>query len=150
MYAVKHASGNDMERLQRFLSIADGAYQHIDPSISHFFFVEEIEKQKIVGTVGLELHQLIGILRSFVIDGSVSDARIGFALIGAVLAYAKHLSVRKLVLFTNSEPFFEKIGFQKVPFDLLPKVVLETEYANQVKNYGIPMVVDCQKSDRNV
>lgn len=149
MYAVKHASRHDMERLKRFLSIADGTYQHIDPSISHFFFVEEIEKQKIVGTVGLEVHQVIGILRSFVIDGSVCDARISFALFGAILAYAKHLSVRKLVLFTNSEPFFEKIGFQKVPLESLPKVVLESEYANQVKKHGIPMVVNCQKSVRN-
>ena len=117
MYTVQLASDHDMERLQRFLARAKGSCPEIDQHVSHFLIVEEVANKKIVGTVGLEVYQSVGLLRSFLIERSPRSARVSLALMEMILAYAKCLSVRKEYLFTEKRnSFFEKWGFQADSF----------------------------------
>ena len=143
MFAIRLAHDGDQDRLQRFLALANVTISSNLSEESQFLFVEELDKKKIVATVGLEVYQSAGMLRSFVIDSSVQDARISCMLIDLILAYAKKLSLKKIYLITEKGPqFFEKWGFQETSFDLLPNEAMKSEHVQQWKDRGIPMVYE--------
>lgn len=143
MFAIRLAHDGDQDRLQRFLALANVTNHPTCQKNAQFLFVEELDKKKIVATVGLEVYQSAGMLRSFVIDSSVQDARISCMLIDLILAYAKKLSLKKIYLITEKGPqFFEKWGFQETSFDLLPNEAMKSEHVQQWKDRGIPMVYE--------
>lgn len=151
MYTIQLATHHDMDRLQHFLALAKGSCPKIDQHVSLFLFAEEIDKKKIVGTVGLEVHQSVGLLRSFLIERSSWSARISLALMDMILSYAKCLLVQKVYLFTEkSNSFFEEWGFQKVPIEVFPNEIMESEYAKQMKDQSILMVYDGRQIDKKV
>lgn len=142
MYTVQLASDHDMERLQRFLARAKGSCPEIDQHVSHFLIVEEVANKKIVGTVGLEVYQSVGLLRSFLIERSPRSARVSLALMEMILSYAKCLSVRKVYVFTEKRnSFFEEWGFQQVPSEQFPHELQKSKYVRQVKDQRILMVL---------
>lgn len=143
MYAVRYAQHRDLDRLQQFFALANITGGQLNGKNSHFLFVEEMNRKKIVGTVGLEVYQTVGMLRLFVIDPSTKNARIGFMLIELMLAYAKNLSLKKIYLITEKgQIFFEKRGFQKTSFGMLPIEVEESTYVKHARTRGIPMVYE--------
>jgi|GEM_PF-5376305 len=144
MYAVRYAQHCDLERLQQFFAFAKIEDELVQQENIHFLFVEEIGQNKIVGTVGLEVYQTGGMLRSFVIDPSANSTRIGLMLIELMLAYAKQLSLKRIYLFTDKgQLFFEKRGFQKTSYHLLPTEIKKSTHVKQAKTRGIPMVFEC-------
>jgi len=142
MYAIRLAHQNDWNRLQAFLKMAKVSYHQVH-SNTHFLLIEEVDRKKIVGTVGLEVYQSAGLLRAFVIDPSSKNAYLSLMLIDLILVYAKELSLKKVYLIAEKGClFFERCGFQKTSFDGLPSEAIKLEHMKRSKGQGTPMVYE--------
>lgn len=89
----------------------DGVSDHI----SNFFVL--IEENLIIGVIGLEIYEDVGLVRSVGIAKSHQDMGLGKKLVEALELYAFERSLKEIFLFTETaETFFSKhFEFRKIP-----------------------------------
>lgn len=84
--------------------------------------------RRLVGAVGLELYGGAALLRSAVVDPALRGARIGEALVHAVLDFAKAQGVVDLVLLTTTaQDWFPRFGFVRIARDEVPAALHASE-----------------------
>lgn len=144
MYAIRQAKPQDVDKLTDLLDSANLHTEGVQQHVSHFFVVEQIEADKLVGTIGMEKYANFGLLRSFVIERPVGDVKLSLALLNTMLAYAKALLIQKVYLVTKEgSPFLTKLGFRQILADQLPEQIITSAYFRQVCPQGMIMVYDC-------
>lgn len=80
-----------------------------------------------VGCAGLEVYADMGLLRSVAVEPSARRSGLGEALVAGVVAAARGLGLRDLYLLTTTAtPFFERVGFDRVPRAEVPAAVAES------------------------
>jgi N-acetylglutamate synthase-like GNAT family acetyltransferase len=119
------ASSVDFEAVRRLLSdnllpVAD-LEAHLDA-----FMLAKIDGA-LVGSVGLEIHGELALLRSLCVAESHRSRGIGFALVSAIAARAAARGVRELYLLTTgAAPYFAAQGFIPVSREHAPRDILNT------------------------
>lgn len=82
----------------------------------------------LLGAVALEVHGLLGLVRSTVVAPDHARHGVGTSLIQALVARAHELSLRDLYLLTvDTVPFFERAGFESVSRDRVPAGIRSTK-----------------------
>jgi amino-acid N-acetyltransferase len=90
-------------------------------------FLVAVQKNIIVGTIGLEIYGYLALLRSLVVAPSFKNRGIGRMLYERMVAYARLNGVREVFLLTTTaDRLFRKMGFQEVVRSELPEVIRET------------------------
>lgn len=110
---VRKAEQADYDNVTRLLESASLPTAGV---AGHFanFFVAEIGG-RVIGAIGMELYDDVGLLRSAVVDSSERSKGVGSVLYNTLIDHAKKLGVRRLILLTNTaERYFEKRGFRKI------------------------------------
>lgn len=85
-----------------------------------------LEDESVIGTIGLMLKEdNCAIMKKFFVKREFRSQKIGLKLYLELLAYAKAVSVRHVILDTpsvahTSHVFYERAGFRKVSKDELP------------------------------
>lgn len=144
MYTIRKAHEKDLNLVNQFLQSAS-----LDPienrkPIPHFFVVEQIETQKLLGTIGMEIFSNCALLRSFVVKASSKTQTLILYLLHMILFYAQSLSLNKLYLITHpGNPFFAECGFQEVELAELPMEIKHSKYFQKNQSKGVLMVYDC-------
>lgn len=147
MYAIRQAKHQDIDKLTHLLDSANLHTEGIAKHVSHFFVVEQIEAEKLVGSIGMEVYENYGLLRSFVIERPVGDLKLSLALLNTMLAYAASLSLRKVYLVTQQgSPFLSELGFTETSLSSLPEAIVNCTYFHRVHPQGKIMVYDCESN----
>lgn len=144
MYAIRQAKQKDVGSLTDLLDSANLHTVGIEKHVSHFFVVEQLEKEKLVGMIGMEVYASDGLLRSFVIERPQGDIKLSLALLNTILSYAESLDIQRVYLVTKQgSPFLTEFGFREISASQLPAKVVASDYFKQVHPQGLVMVYDC-------
>ncbi|WP_299746472.1 GNAT family N-acetyltransferase [Rossellomorea sp. y25] len=116
---IRQATQEDIHEVVAFLTKAGLSTEGIKNSVDCFLVVEDSEKQ-LIGTLGIEVQDKIGLLRSLVVTSSFESEEL-FALFQEILKLAKEKELTRLYLISNRKAslnFFDLLGFQqeKEPF----------------------------------
>jgi amino-acid N-acetyltransferase len=110
---VRTAKKDELQQVQRLLELAelplDGVREHLED------FVVAEDAGKLVGTVGLEVYDAVGLLRSLAVDPSDQNTGLGARLVEAVLKKARERNLEAVYLLTTTaERYFPRFGFEPI------------------------------------
>ncbi|MGM0853838.1 MAG: GNAT family N-acetyltransferase [Bacillota bacterium] len=111
---IRQATQEDIHEVVAFLMKAGLSTEGIKNSIDCFLVVEDSENQ-LIGTLGIEVQDKIGLLRSLVVTSSFESEEL-FALFQEILKLAKEKELTRLYLISNRKAslnFFDLLGFQQ-------------------------------------
>ncbi|MBT5902867.1 MAG: GNAT family N-acetyltransferase [Opitutaceae bacterium] len=91
-------------------------------------FILAHQAEKLVGVIGLELHNAFGLVRSLAVTESVRGAGLGSDLLQRIEDHARTSDIGQLGLITDSaQAFFTRHGYQTVARSDAPLALRETE-----------------------
>lgn len=111
---IRQATSEDIHEVVAFLMKAGLSTEGIKHSIDCFLVVEDSEN-RLIGTLGIEVQEKIGLLRSLVVTSSFESEEL-FALFQEILKLAKEKELTRLYLISNrkaSLAFFDLLGFKQ-------------------------------------
>ncbi|MGD6959241.1 GNAT family N-acetyltransferase [Rossellomorea aquimaris] len=111
---IRQATQEDIHEVVAFLMKAGLSIEGIKNSIDCFLVVEDSDNQ-LIGTLGIEAQEKIGLLRSLVVTSSFESEEL-FALFQEILKLAKEKELTRLYLISNRKAslnFFDLLGFQQ-------------------------------------
>lgn len=87
----------------------------------------------LIGIIGLEEYEEIALLRSMVTDKKYRGQGYGKILFDEIIKYAKNKRINELYLLTcTAEKYFEKLGFQKLSRNDMPKEIKKTKQFSEL------------------
>ena len=82
----------------------------------------------LAGVVGLEDFGELGLLRSLVVSSSARGSGLGRKLVDALEDSVRERGMHELWLLTiDADPFFEKLGYERIDRDSAPDVIRGTQ-----------------------
>jgi amino-acid N-acetyltransferase len=119
---IRQAEARDLPAVLGLLSDAelpiDGAAEHLES----FFVVDEGDR--IVASVGVEVHGDAALLRSLAVAPGSRGAGLGAALLRRALHEASGRAGGVYGLTTTAETYLSRFGFERVPRSSLPEALL--------------------------
>ena len=125
---INKFSQNDKKIVLDLLSKADLPIADLTTKKMRNFMVARDGDNHILGVVGVETYQEIGLLRSLAVDPAYRGKGIGLQLTRRMESFAKHNGIRALYLLTmTAADFFVKIGYKVTHRDKVPDSIGKTE-----------------------
>ncbi|WP_421382098.1 GNAT family N-acetyltransferase [Bacillus salacetis] len=118
---IRRAVEKDSVAIKEFLERAGLSTLGVEEAVDNFLIVEN-EKRGIDGTLGLEIHERIGLLRSLVVKPTM-DGEDLFALFQEILQLGREKQLSTLYLVSNKQAsvqFFHLLGFKQVDRSAYP------------------------------
>jgi amino-acid N-acetyltransferase len=127
MPTVRRSCASDWSDVRQLLSSAELPTEDLQPGMLEHFLIAE-SAGAIVGLVGLQVHETIGLLRSLVVSTGARRSGLGGKLVDALEFAAQAAGITELWLLTiNAEKFFERQGFDIVTRDEAPDSIRQSE-----------------------
>jgi N-acetylglutamate synthase-like GNAT family acetyltransferase/mannose-6-phosphate isomerase-like protein (cupin superfamily) len=118
-FSFAFASPQDESAIKHLLSKCQLPTDGIGLHLEHFIVAKS--KDELLGVVGLETYDNVGLLRSLAIIPGVRRKGVGKDLCIKLIAHAYTQNIDELFLLTTTaEKFFAKLGFQKIGRELAP------------------------------
>lgn len=118
---IEIASANDhfREQVISLLRSEDLPADDLPPVLNHFFIA--IDKNEVVGVIGLEQYENYGLLRSLVVNRNYRNEHIAGRLVHELETMAAMSGVESMYLLTETAPdFFAKKGYEKINRENVP------------------------------
>jgi len=126
-FTIRHATHNDWLELLRLLKSCHLPIDDLRPENASHFLVAE-HSGKIIGSIGHEPYEEIGLLRSLAVGPENRRHGIGAALIQAMKKLCKQSGVTStFILTTTAETFAKHHGFSNVPRESVPLAIQHTD-----------------------
>jgi amino-acid N-acetyltransferase len=119
------AKKSDDLSIKKLLSDSQLPIEGVETFLDHYI-VASLE-QEVIGVVGVEIYDNIGLLRSLAVKSGLQGKAIGKELFSRIMAFAHNQHMNELYLLTTTaEYFFAKRGFQKIDRDTAPETLKES------------------------
>lgn len=127
----RFASTADLAIIDRWLADAHLPHGDLNPHLHHFIVANEGEVM--VGIIGLEVYDHIGLLRSLVVAPDVRKQGIGRDLVERLCEHAMAQGVRDLYLLTvDAQDYFSGHGFKRIERSLAPGPIRTTRQFSEL------------------
>ena len=130
------AEGKDLKRLTEFLTSAGLGTDGLSEEKMDSFLLLEGPGGRLTGSLGMEVFEQFGLLRSLVVSAGQGQKEI-FLLFDQMMQLAKKKGVRELYLATNRQeslPFFNLLGFAQTSREDLPSEFYQSEHIQHILN----------------
>ncbi len=118
----------DKKEIVKLLSQAKLPAQDLTLEKLEYFLVAKAKDGAVIGAIGVELDQDVGLLRSLVVHPSYRGKGLGKRLTREVESFAQEKSIKTLYLLTTTAAeFFPKLGYQVIQRDCAPASIAKTE-----------------------
>lgn len=131
---IRPAHKHDLSLIKDFLTNAHLGTGGITEENASYFLLLEDEEGKLIGCLGIEPFEGIGLLRSLVVTPGNVEQDI-WLLFGQALQLAKEKGINDLYLATNKNevlPLFVMLGFKRVDEDNLPEELYHSEHIQYI------------------
>lgn len=119
---LRLATVDDQPSIRRLLQKSGLPVDNLDTAAIEFFVITEADE--LIGAVGIEPFDTIGLLRSLAVRDDRRGDGMGAQLVDTAERHATVLGLRQLVLLTETaEPFFAKRGYIPIPRDQAPPAI---------------------------
>jgi amino-acid N-acetyltransferase len=109
------------------LDSAELPIEDLQPGMLEQFLIAE-SADAIVGLIGLQVYESIGLLRSLVVTVSARRSGLAGELVGALEFAAQTAGISELWLLTiDAEKFFARHGFEVAPREAAPDAIRQSE-----------------------
>jgi amino-acid N-acetyltransferase len=114
-FNISPAQPSDLSDILALLTSVDLPHEGVGQHIGGFL-VSKDENGRMNGTIGIERHGSVGLLRSAAVAAHVQHLGLGSCLTTALLETAKKSGIEKVVLLTStaSDFFGRRFGFEEV------------------------------------
>jgi len=127
MPTLRQARIGDWAMIRALLLESGLPVDDLDAEKARDFLVAEDESE-VIGLIGLQLCDRIGLLRSLVVAKKARSLGLGGKLVGSLEAAAQAAGVTELWLLTiDAEKFFGRHGFEMAERDAAPASIQQTE-----------------------
>lgn len=93
--------------------------------MQHFYLIKENES--IIGTIGLEIYDSYGLLRSLAVSPSHRKQGMGQMLTDRIEKYARNNNLRGVYLLTTTaESFFSSLGYSRIDREEVPDPIRQS------------------------
>lgn len=133
---IRKANSGDLNTLKEFLTRANIGTEGLTEETIDGFLMLENEKGELIGSLGMEVYEKYGMLRSLVVTTGQAEKDI-FVLFDQMVQLAKEKGLKCLFLATNKKgalPFFYLMGFVNIEREELPEEFYRSEHIRQVLN----------------
>ncbi|WP_174734780.1 GNAT family N-acetyltransferase [Mesobacillus harenae] len=133
--SIRYAVKEDTNKLRDLLQNANLSLEGLEETIDYFLIMED-SNRKMIATLGIEPLQSVGLLRSFVVSGSLSEQHI-IMMFDHMLQLAREKALTSLYLASNKQnalTFFEEIGFRAVSKQEIPKDLYHSSHLKNILN----------------
>jgi amino-acid N-acetyltransferase len=122
---ITNAADEHFSSILELLRLSKLPEEDVDKHLVNYLVA--VDENKLVGCVGLEVYEGVGLLRSLAVHPEHQGKGIGTALLQRMVAHAKEKGLSELYLLTaTADKFFLKQGFAQVAKDEADKRVKES------------------------
>ena len=138
---IRHASKSDLPKIRDLLVIHGLPFEGVEQHINNFFAA--VTDDVIVGTIGLEVYGIFGLLRSAAIHPDYQNKGNGSKLYDKLIQHAKSLNMKEIYLLTTTaEKYFLRKGFTKIDRDnVAHEVKLSDEFTGACPASAVCMML---------
>ncbi|MGE5417717.1 MAG: GNAT family N-acetyltransferase [Acidobacteriota bacterium] len=124
-FSVEQAQSHELEQVMLLLTTCSLTTVGMDKHFETYWVIRD--KGRIVGSVGLEVYENSGMLRSFAVHPDYRNLGLGRALAGTLMEYARSIGLDKIFLLTKTAPlYFARLGFQAIDESLVEPAVSDS------------------------
>ena len=135
---LRKSTPEDLLQVTSLLESVNLPTKGIDYQFHNFFVTEE--GIKIIGCIGLEIYNNIGLLRSLAVHPDKRNYSLGSQLVKKVFELSDEQNLKELYLLTETaDKFFPKLGFSVVTRDEVPIEIQNSDEYSSV--CGISAIV---------
>jgi len=143
---IQPAKREDLNEIVNLLS--DNNLPTIDIKENTVQLFVGLLNNKIIGIIGLEKYNGVGLLRSLAIKDTFKNQKFGERLVKQLLDFCSREKIEELYLLTTTaEKYFEKFGFQKTERFKIPETIKQTREFKDI--CPISAVVMCKEINRD-
>lgn len=125
---IEHFVERDESAVRQLLSDAELPVEDLSLGKLKHFLVARTNEGAVVGVIGLEPFQEVGLLRSLVVHPSRRGSGLGRELTRHLQVYAGKMGIKILYLLTvTAAGFFPKLSYQVVQRAEVPEVIAATK-----------------------
>ena len=119
------ATTEDLEEIIELLAENVLPSSDVHKHINHFFIAKKGDK--VIGSIGLEVYNNHGLLRSLAVSKEYRNLNIGKELYSTLLSYSRKNRINTLhLLTTTAETYFKKLDFTLTDRNLAPESIKKT------------------------
>jgi amino-acid N-acetyltransferase len=129
---IQKAQSQDLSLIRKLLDRCDLPSQDLgDDHMKHFQLIKAAGK--VVGTIGLEIHDSEGLLRSLAVHPSHRGQGFGKKLTEQIETYARRKDIGRIYLLTTTaESFFSERGYQEVSREKIPEQMRQSPQFSEI------------------
>ncbi len=118
----------DEREVFRLLSQAELPVKDLTHDKFKNFLIARAKDGSVVGAIGVEQYQDVGLLRSLVVHPSYREKGLGKQLVCELESYAKSKGIKNIFLLTiTAADFFRKLGYEVIQRTHVPESISKTE-----------------------
>lgn len=121
----------EIEEIKAILREGNLPISDINEDNIRFFVIKADEE--IIGIIGLERYNGIGLLRSLAVKDRYKKKGVGRQLIDTLVGYAKEQNLQELYLLTTTtEKYFERFGFENIERCFVPVEIVKSRQFSKI------------------
>ncbi|WP_186251953.1 arsenic resistance N-acetyltransferase ArsN2 [Burkholderia gladioli] len=94
------------------------------PAGLRFFIAEDTTEQRLMGCIGLQQFDQLGLVRSFAVSPDCRNQGVGIRLLDELYRHARLVSIRHLYLLTTTATaYLSGLGYQIISRDAVPSAI---------------------------
>jgi amino-acid N-acetyltransferase len=110
---VRKARSGELPQILALIDSAELPTAGVREHLSHFVVAEE--ESLLLGTVGMEIYETVGLLRSLAVAPNIRGSGLGTRLVNFVLEIARENKLDAVYLLTTTaDGYFPRFGFERV------------------------------------
>jgi amino-acid N-acetyltransferase len=127
-HTIRPATAADYPRITRLLTEAALPLDGLDGHDSFLVLCQDgSQGSKMIGCAALERYGRSALLRSVAVEAPARSLGLGRRLVQQILQQARRDGIAEVILLTTTAaPFFERLGFRRIPRDEVPKPVRDS------------------------
>jgi amino-acid N-acetyltransferase len=110
---IRKARAGELSKMLTLIEHAELPAAGVQDHLSHFLVAED--ENGLLGTVGLEVYERVGLLRSLAVNSNIRRKGLGARLVESVLDLAREKKLEAVYLLTTTAAgYFPRFGFESI------------------------------------